>query len=344
MTGRRGSIWTEGMASRAEARMKAFLKLAWAIDSVRADEARAELDPDRAHFEIGGDRLAAPDPAGDEHRDVGGDVGQDFLAQHAGRDRADVAAGLHPLDHQRVGARADHLLGQRQRRGEGDQLGATRLDAVDRAARGQPAGEHDVGHLVLGADVDQLAQLRVHGDEVDPERLGRARLGLGDLGIEQFGVHRPAGDHAEAAGIADRGDEVALADPAHRPAEDGIFGAEELGPAMHQLLQPQRPRVAMDAALFGNHAFAAHAVSPGACVEPERRVEHAHGKLHFILGDQHADLDFARADREQVDAPVGQRREHRRRQPRVGADADPDDRHLGDRRIGQQFLDSRALP
>ena len=95
-----------------------------------------------------------------------------------------------------------------------------------------------------------------------PNGLRGARLGLGDLGVEQFGVHRPAGDHAEPAGIADRGDEVALGHPAHRPAEDGIFGAEEVGPAVHQLLQPQRPGVAMDAALFGNHAFAAHAVSP----------------------------------------------------------------------------------
>ena len=31
MTGRRGSIWTDGIASRAEARMKAFLKFAWAM-------------------------------------------------------------------------------------------------------------------------------------------------------------------------------------------------------------------------------------------------------------------------------------------------------------------------
>ena len=72
MTGRRGSIWTDGIASRAEARMNAFLKLAWAMLSCRADEAGAELDPDRAHFEISGDRLAAADAAGDEHRDVPG--------------------------------------------------------------------------------------------------------------------------------------------------------------------------------------------------------------------------------------------------------------------------------
>ena len=83
-----------------------------------AGEARAELDADRAHLEIAGDRLAAADPAGDEHQVLVRQLGQEFLRQHAGRDRADMAAGLHPLDHQRIAARAQQLLGQRQRGGE----------------------------------------------------------------------------------------------------------------------------------------------------------------------------------------------------------------------------------
>ena len=93
---------------------------------VRADEAGAELDADRAHFEIAGDQAAMADAAGDEDRHVGGERRQDLLGEHRGRDRADMAARLHPLDHQRVDARADQLLGQRQRRGEADQLGADR--------------------------------------------------------------------------------------------------------------------------------------------------------------------------------------------------------------------------
>ena len=67
--------------------------------------------------------------------------------------------------------------------------------------------------LVLRADVDQLGKLRVHGDEVDAERAVGARFGLGDLGVEKLGGHRAAGDHAEAAGVGDGGDEVALAKP-----------------------------------------------------------------------------------------------------------------------------------
>ena len=91
------------------------------------------------------------------------------------------------------------------------ELRAAGLDPLDRAARRQAAGEDDMADLVLRAGVDQFAQLRVHGDEVDAERPVGARLGLGDLGVEQFGAHRAAGDHAEAAGVGDGGDEMALA-------------------------------------------------------------------------------------------------------------------------------------
>jgi hypothetical protein len=40
---------------------------------------------------------------------------QDFLRQHRGRDRADMAARFHALDHQRIGAGTHQLLRQRQR-------------------------------------------------------------------------------------------------------------------------------------------------------------------------------------------------------------------------------------
>src|SRR5205823_10969522 len=78
-----------------------------------ADEAGAELAARGAHLEIAEDGLAAADPAGDEHRHLA-DLGQDLLGQHAGRDRADMAAGLHPLDDDRVGAGAQQLPGQHQ--------------------------------------------------------------------------------------------------------------------------------------------------------------------------------------------------------------------------------------
>src|SRR3546814_3674895 len=83
------------------------------------------------------------DAAGDEHRHLGGDLGQDLLREHAGRDRADMAAGLHALDHQRVDARADQLLGEAERGREADQLRAAHLDRLEAAARWQAAREHD---------------------------------------------------------------------------------------------------------------------------------------------------------------------------------------------------------
>ena len=119
----------------------------------------------------------------------------------------------------------------------------------------QAAGEHDMADSMLRADVDQLDELRVHGDQVDAERLRRPRLGLGDLGVEQLGRHRAAGDHAEAAGVGDRGDEVALRNPAHRAAQDRDLAAEELGAAVHQLLEARVADGRMHRARLGDQAL-----------------------------------------------------------------------------------------
>ena len=155
------------------------------------------------------------------------DFGQDFLRQDGQADRADMAAGFGALDHQGVGAGADQAFGQHQRGGEGDELGAAVLHRAHGVAGRDAAGQHDVADLGAQADLHQVVELRVHGDEVDAERLGGQRLGAGDLGFEQGGGHGAARDDAEAAGVGDGGDQVALADPAHGAAHDGGFGAEE---------------------------------------------------------------------------------------------------------------------
>src|SRR5262245_59088980 len=102
----------------------------------------------------------------------------------------------------------------------------------------------------------------MHRDQIDSERLVRASLGLGDFGVEQLGRHGAAGDDSEAAGVGDGGGEVAFADPAHGPAHDGDVAAEELGAAMHQLLELDMPLAAVDGARLGNQSFAAHAAAP----------------------------------------------------------------------------------
>ena len=51
----------------------------------------------------------------------------------------------------------------------------------DGAAGRQAAGEHDMAHLVLEADIDQLLELGMQGDQVDAEGPVGQRRGRGDL-------------------------------------------------------------------------------------------------------------------------------------------------------------------
>ena len=184
----------------------------------------------------------------------------------------------------------------------------------------------------LRADVDQLDQHRVHGDQIDAERPVGALLGLGDLGVEQIGRHRAAGDHPERAGIGQSRDEVALRDPAHRAAEDRDLAAEEVGAALHQPRRGGRGRscdVATSLTLLILR------------IEPVGGVEHAHRELGIFLGDQHRDLDLRGGDGEDVDAAVGERLEHRRGDAGIGAHADADRADLDDVGVGEDLGRSR---
>ena len=212
MTGRRGSIWTEGIASRAEARMKAFLKFGVGDAFVwrRRSACRAGRRPRPFR-----DRRRSPRRGRSRRRRTPecpwrrcGRISCASTEVETGPiwPPASIPSITSASTPERISFLASASAGAKQ-----ISLAPLRLDPLDRAARRKPAGEHDMADLVLRADVDQLGQLRVHGDEVDAERPVGARLGLGDLGVEQLGGHRPAGDHAEPAGVGDGGDEVALA-------------------------------------------------------------------------------------------------------------------------------------
>src|SRR3954452_23309090 len=54
---------------------------------------------------------------------------------------------------------------------------------------------------------------------------------------------------------------MALGNPAHRAAQDRDVATEELGAAMHELLEARVPRRRMDRARLGDQPFAAHAAS-----------------------------------------------------------------------------------
>ena len=92
-------------------------------------------------------------------------------------------------------------------------------------------------------------------------------------------AHRAAGDDSEAAGVGDGGDEVALGNPAHRAAQDRDVAAEELGAAVHQLLEAIVPGGRVDRARIGDQSLAAHAASSAS--RPKARVQHAHGELEY---------------------------------------------------------------
>jgi hypothetical protein len=124
MTGRRGSICTEVIASRAEARMKAFLKLGWAMHSWLHTKRVPSCTPDRAHFQIAGDQAAMADAAGDEDREVGGERRQYLLREHRVLTGPIWPPASIPSITSASTPGADQLLGQAQRRREADQLGA----------------------------------------------------------------------------------------------------------------------------------------------------------------------------------------------------------------------------
>ncbi len=173
--------------------MKAFLKFGMGDALGRADEAGAELHADRAHLQIAGDQPAMADAAGDEDRHLGGERRQYLLGEHRGRDRADMAARLHPLDHQRVDARADQLLRQRQRRARS--RSASRHYALIRSIEpdgGSPPARTTWLTSMARADVDQLGQHRMHGDEVDAERLRSVRFFVSAISVSsRSGVIAP---------------------------------------------------------------------------------------------------------------------------------------------------------
>ena len=90
---------------------------------------------------------------------------------------------------------------------------------------------------MFAADRDQFHQIWMHGDQIDAERLVGALHRLGNFRVEQVRRHRAAGDHAKAAGVGNRADQIALGDPGHRPAHDRGFAAEKIGAALHEMLE-----------------------------------------------------------------------------------------------------------
>src|SRR3546814_16976748 len=90
-----------------------------------------------------------------------------------------MAARLHPLDHQRIDARAHQLLRERKGRREADDLRARGLDRLEAALGWQAPCEHDMADAMFCAHLDQLEELGVPGDKVDAKIARREFFQIG---------------------------------------------------------------------------------------------------------------------------------------------------------------------
>jgi len=194
---------------------------------IGADKAGPELHARRPHLQIRQHRLAASNPAGNKDRHVA-ELRQDFLGQHARRHRSDVPARLATLNDDPIDLHADELACYAESRREAQNAGFTLFDSAHCGAARETARQYDMTHPMLGADVDQVEELRVEGDQVDAKGTTSQRLGRANLGREQLRRHRSRSDDAEPPGIGNSCDQVALRNPGHRSAHDGEVAAEQL--------------------------------------------------------------------------------------------------------------------
>src|SRR5580700_2292404 len=224
---------------------KGLLKARVSDRFMRANKAGAELDAGGAHFEIGQHRFPAANAARYENWDIG-EMRQNLLSQHAGRDRSDMPARLAAFYDDRIGAHAHEFARKPKGRCETHDPSAAPLDCAHRGTARQAAGQLNVADAMLCAYLDQFGQLRVQGDQIDAERPPGQRRRRVDLRGKQLRRHRPRGDDPEPAGIRYGGDQVALGYPGHRAAHNGEIAAEDISAT-----GPQSVELGADVLSFG---------------------------------------------------------------------------------------------
>ena len=101
--------------------------------------------------------------------------------------------------------------------------------SVDDLAGHAEAGDEDAG-AALDDVVDALLDLAGHGrEQVDAERLGGELADLGHLLGQLVGAHRRGAERADAAGLADGGDEAVVGHAAHAGEHDRVLDVEQVG-------------------------------------------------------------------------------------------------------------------
>ena len=109
-----------------------------------------------------------------------------------------------------------------------------RVEQVDDLARHAEAGDEDA-RAALDHALDAVLDLAGHrGQQVDAERLRRQLADLCHLLRQLVDAHRRRAERADAAGLADRGDESVVAHAAHAGEHDRVFDVEQFGePGAH---------------------------------------------------------------------------------------------------------------
>ena len=247
---------------------------AWMRDALRRRrEPRAQLRAGGAHPQVGRDRLPPPDPAGHEHRHLPCTCGRISCASTPSDTGPMCPPASDPSIDQRVHPGPHQPLRQAPAPARSRSPARRRPSPAEPpppSARRPPAPRappRDARHTSISASSCGCMVMRFtpNGSSV---RAWVPAISAASMS----GPHGAAGDHAEPAGVADRRDQVPLAHPAHRAAQDRGARAQERRPPRPQPIQPaparpRRPEAWLVRRHRGRRRCAARA-PPAPCTRP----------------------------------------------------------------------------
>ncbi len=203
-----------------------------ALHAVRlrgGDEPRADPDPVGAEGQCGGQATTVDDAARRHHGHSLTD-GVDHLGhQREGGDLARVASSLGPLGHHDVAASLHRRDGVAHLSAHADDEDVAAVAEVHHVTRNAESG-HEHG----AAAVDDVVDLRHHvtgggGEQVDAEGLVGDAADLGDLVAHLLVAHGGRPHAAEAARLADGGDQAVVRHPAHPRQHHRVLHLQDVG-------------------------------------------------------------------------------------------------------------------
>ena len=184
------------------------------------EEARAHLHACRTHQKSR--RQAAPVGDAARHDDGEPDLGDDLRHQGHRRQDADVAARLHALDDDRIGARRLDALRELHVRHDGDGLDPCTLELFQEGHRIARTERHE-SRLLAADDLDNLILVRRHEHDIDAKRLVGQFTRFLNLLLHPLGRASARRNDAGAARIRYRRDKFCVRNPGHRALNDRVL-------------------------------------------------------------------------------------------------------------------------